>query len=140
MKEIQTPAGKILCVKVGRAYDFEIVKDSLYYYTRQSGVRVDLPQGNWQILNTASKLTEEQAKELVEKITYKKWKNYLLTSQYEEYLLESALKSFYSLMSHNVCFLENPYREYTTHNLYFSEQWQQAEENTGEWLILIEKK
>lgn len=159
MKEIQTPAGKILCVKVPiGSYNHYIDKSGNINYQWDNHVKEGSYMllggySKWQILNTASKLTEEQAKEIVEYgIGY--YRDYS-AKEFNLMCFDTALESFKSLMTAEGIYTENPYGDkpgYIEENGQFDAneieylnqeariKWQQAEENTGEWLILIKNK
>lgn len=111
-----------------------------------------LPEGNWQILGISTELTEEE------------WTNLLpievtniqgfICGDYIDYLdrnnyYETAKESGLSLLEANQCFSVNPYGKEAPivsdpdpHSQYYGAQmdelyrWQQAQENTGKWLIL----
>ena len=182
MKTIKTNNAELLLVKVPRdASDFKVFHENkhtrLLYdvgktlcYSNHLNKNVVLPKMEWfnlnlneivnyQIVNTLSKLTEEQAKELVEdcdmyRKCYKKYNKIEMSSLeciHSTFMSKvtcfTALESFQSLMAVNEVYLSNPFDvknmpdpyKYVHHPDEYDRLWQQAEKNTSEYLILIKK-
>lgn len=162
MKQLSTPSGNILIVKVPKFADrfkgVELVNGNFKFDLRDCfwiDTGLTIPN-NWTLLSTSSKLTEEQAMELVEQCPHycKCWKHYKPEIKYFQGLefnkkvsCWSAIQSFYSLMASNECYLTNPYGDKPETDDYHEymcdayktelKQWQKAQESTGEYLILI---
>lgn len=117
MKTIKTKSGDILLVKVPKQQEFCLVNDKLFHTDKGEWFNYNnIDYSSWKILTTASKITEEQAMELVEltriEIGFMNYGN-----RKESIFCRTALESFHSLMEANDC-----------------------DTQTGEYLILIEKK
>jgi hypothetical protein len=110
---------------------------------------IQLPiENNYRIINTISNLTEEECKSLVECISdsYPVYRNYLLDSQYFEYLPKTAKESFISLLkSKNILsksfvdepihiFSDSPIKEESKMYMNKLEEYQ----NLADELLLIE--
>lgn len=180
MKQLYTPTGEILLVKVPKDItDRTFIgascntcnKVGLYhcseadycgnntpalklYNEKGFTESIHLPKGNWKILTNVSKLTEEQAKNFVDKPWIESYKDY----ERPACGYRSSIQSFHSLMYVNECYLENPYSEKPPSEPVITfkdideaefigaeykielQQWQKAQESTGDYLILIEDK
>lgn len=81
MIQTETTKAKILLMEVPidtQDYDKEILKlrdDShIRYWEDGKDYLIDLPQGNWTILNTLDEVTEDEAERLVDSVKVKGWK------------------------------------------------------------------
>lgn len=132
---------------------------------KTSNVVLVLPIGShWKVINSLSKINEEQANELVEKVMEgQHYLNYFHLSMTDRWV-KTAKESFYSLMTKNGVFLENPIEKPTMEKFGYvaadhqeSEpgwvyeegeekynealaKWKEVEDNSGEWVILKEVK
>jgi hypothetical protein len=81
-------------------------------------------------------ITEEQFKEYVEQYMVDKWRNYLIESQYIEYLKPAAKESFFSYLEANGVYFKNNNRMpsatiWQTDQIMYNRMekaWQEAEE------------
>lgn len=152
IKQINTGVAEVLAVKVPEgAIRFAIEQDALFCHIKAGVYKlVKLPPGKWTPLGIDTELTEEDFDPLVDHAmgTYL---NYL-TDKYE---LDTSKEAFESLMQANSLYSVNPYEQPTFEYDFGDEgptdyllesanndfdlrmnQWQQAEANTGTWLIL----
>lgn len=125
---------------------FTLLYDSLKMETNlKKGDRphVQLPEGNWQIVGLSTEVTEGQWRELMLRT-----KSFLsgVFPVFHYSGFETAKESGLSLIEANECFSVNPldgvpryvYGQNNSANTvwYTEKDYQQAQENTGTWLIL----
>lgn len=94
----------------------------------------------------SNEISEEQAERIVDEAfnaynehTYKIYEDVVVSGCY----VANALESFKSLLQTNECYSENPYPHPSdieptnrTHFDSITEQWQKAEQNVGNWIVL----
>ena len=119
MKTIKVNNKELLLVPVRKnAHDFGIIhqRNRIGYFTINDFIKIDLPSTDYEIVNTLSKLTEEQAKELMPKI--QNWREELYVNYNAdchdfrdiiESAFDSVLESFNSLMIANEIDTNNEY-------------------------------
>ena len=131
--------------------DFELGKNSLGTYLKYSDSTgctfFYIPAGDYDLLGKVSELTTEQ----MERVCERKYVPDELGRRYKDYSTgryDKDLKdSFQSLLDSLQVYSVNPYGDkpkingYNSHQKYNSdlEQWQAAEERTGNFILLIEK-
>ena len=122
----------VLIVDVPELTDYEVFKHGIYF-NFENGDR-DFVEGNFTFLCQGTP-TEEQAAELVDKVTTTLWKNYQNVPYYFEFLKNSAVESFLSAVSaENWNWIVNPRGE--TKPVCFEEDelcaqlWHQVESRT----------
>jgi len=108
MKEIEGKV-KLLIVPIPKeADDFRIIHGLTrlaYFFPKYN--RVDIPKGKFRIVGKLSKITDEECMDLVEGYgEHNGWRNYLVESQYTEYLKKSPKESFISLLKSNKLFIK----------------------------------
>jgi len=106
MKEFKTSKGSFLAVKVPeKASDFYVFNDKydpyLFYKIKHETGRIHLDYAKYSIIGLLSEITEEQAKEVVDKEMMKTFIDYTQSKVVDTYCLYSALESFNSLMQAN---------------------------------------
>lgn len=151
IKQINTGVAELLALKVpeGATRFFVHPFMSILGFTKEDGssgfIEFDQPlTGPWELLGNYTELTEEQCREVV--ITNARGCFLTKSDAFDDYtnsdsFCDTAKEAFASLMQANACYSENPYKygkpSIVNHDLWYSEeQWQQAEANTGTWLIL----
>lgn len=147
VKEFKTSKGEFVGRKVPNdATKFKISSlGYLCYKTTVSGKWNVLSQPNeiynsYKIIGAANEITEEKAKEVIIE-PVKRYIGVMTVFGYKSYLnvldlFETALESFHSLIQANQMYKENPRGEIQLYNDTVFNQWIEAEENTGNWLIL----
>lgn len=125
----------IAAVKVpDGAHNFDIVGSLLWFRHQEKGQlrkfsNLNIPEGNWQILGFSDQLREEQCAEL--------FPHSVLTKMHDLY--RTVLDKF---LEANGVYSKNPYGEKPVNKDFYwgylsdLEQWQEAEANTGSWIIL----
>ncbi len=92
------------------ARDFEIIDNTLVYLAGKNGVQkignIRLGEGSWTFIATAKDITEEQAKEIVERYIYSGRMSYYAYKDYsgkkpqsEDDIITDPLESFRSLLA-----------------------------------------
>ena len=155
--------GLFILLKGKACDDYEIIRDQDNFHQMQlqypsdqyRGLQnydwINLPEGEWKDLGFAKDLTEEQLEMIVDDFPSYRWQFRQSISRYKNYLdlppFESTKESFKSLMESLNCFEENPYGEEipVIHEDFEAleksiKQWQEAQERTGSWLVLIKNK
>jgi len=154
MKEFKTSKGEFLAVLLpDDAYDIDLINNELYFrsdFGDFKGVRkfrqLDI-EGNYEIITLLSEATEEKVKEMVEELRV--WDgylyhDYLMIKNFKSYFIfKTALESVNSLMQANEIFSKNPLGKGPkcgcmghSGNCNGCDEFEQAQENTGNWLIL----
>jgi hypothetical protein len=134
------------------AYGFQIhgpndKKDRLLWYAKDGYVSNEyLPPGKWKILGKLDELTDQDKEKCVSHIGWDPFKEYL-DYRYGSFTFTTAIESFQSLLDANKLYSVNPLgekepeiREYTNDELEglpSIKEWQAAEDNTGDWLIIL---
>lgn len=149
----------LLAVKVpDGAYNFEVTNSPdgslsmLEFYSDEAWDQyIDLPKGNWQLLGTPDQITEDVWSGIVE-ARWDYYKNYLTpkdgnVGNYNRLVCKTATESAISFLEANEVYAINPYGErpdgldpMTWESESYEkdlELWQQAEDNTGTWVILL---
>lgn len=148
-KLIKTEKATILLLMLPEDAKYIDVRNGVVYYDTdfKEGEFTLLPQGNWQPLGFTKEVGEEVAKEVVgrDKRGFKYyWKDNGFVPRGFNSVFETALEAFHSLLQANEVYLVNPYGktkpyydlDEATMYEYELEQWQQAQQNTGNWYIL----
>ena len=108
MKTIKVNNKELLLVPVPKdAYGFCVMnqRTRVGYFIKDGFRKIDLPSPDYEIVNTLSKLTEGQAKEMMIKQGYRLWYNYIN----ETFCVLTALESFNSLIIANEIDTNNEY-------------------------------
>jgi hypothetical protein len=138
IKQINTGVAEIIAVKVQEgAREFKVFHDERPYLSFFDGYttpRIYLPC-DAEIVGISDQLTEEQAREVMPQMQ---------DSGYP-FEKQEATETLADFMQANGCYSVNPYGEMPVNKDFYwgyladLEQWQQAEANTGTWLILVKK-
>ena len=105
MKEIEGKVKMILIPLPKGAGNISFIHDGTRIaYFEPNYKRFDIPQNKCTIISKLSEITEEQCHDLVEGYgVLNGWRNYLVESQYTEYLTKTAKESLVSLLKANNC-------------------------------------
>jgi hypothetical protein len=107
---------------------------------------IKLPDGDFKILGKATQLTEEQCEEVIPDPMIRKpdnRKGFMIDIMDTE-IYPTAKEAFSAFLDSLGCYSVNPYKKpadddysfYTDRNISIQEEWQEAQANTGTWLIL----
>lgn len=154
IKQVNTGKVELMIVKAPEgAVQWWVNNQSLMCYKADNffADEIGLSEGDWTPLGLSTELTEEQCSCIVKQMRWGDtcFKNYGIENQLVGL---TAKESFESLMQATECFTKNPLGpDLCEHNRQCydscqgscwtradidSEEWEQAEDNTGTWLIL----
>lgn len=158
IRVIDTGKCKVLALLLDSyfVYPAGIVGSEFYYWTTVSAQNMGdypmsehLPDGEWEYLGFSTELNEEQWKEIIESAGWPYiglYKNYSTdeSGKLNHKPYPTASQSGLSLLEANQCYSKNPYGEYIqdlADGKYKDtkekhDKFQQAQENTGSWLLL----
>lgn len=115
---------KLFIVELPEGYEVAGLKNGTFFYWDDTMTSIDYPRSIplhkfnrcidvW----NASEITEDIAKELVQKVTTTQYKNYRSVPNYFEYLKDTALESFISAIEAKGYYWgENPYSNYKSYS------------------------
>lgn len=164
MKIVETGVATLLFVKTVKGLvKTKVVNDRLFLLINDDPVswheeRVNLPPGNWSDAVCVEDVTEEIAKNIIpdrggkifdhDQNHYHVYEDYKFSDHpFHSNFFDKAFESFQSLLKANEIYTVNPYGRdkpfncgrYAYANIEY-DQWQAAEENTGNWMMLIKQK
>lgn len=139
--EFKTGKGEFLAVKMPNdVYPYAVVGNVLWYYKDKGEegfkyIKLNI-QSAYELICTTNSVTEEQAEDVVDK-KYGWEINYFY--DYKGYnQFKNPLESFNSLLEREKLYRVNPFQIQVVMNGLkgMDKEWQQAEERTGNWVIL----